>query len=197
VGRHLAPHAGDEEVKQMLATVSMERAQVGGLIEEGIEDYLGTLAGITGATYPAKFSGGEVKCYSRKNLVESWSKNGDEQNTKRMAFIWYFAGHDIYHSACLGSHEKWLEKEIMAQLNVEYNPQPGAGDRKSCIRALYSSRFNNHRYNLFRNFGASHDTLIQITHPADIDLGLGRTYRRDKTMFFVRRMGEWKMVSQS
>jgi hypothetical protein len=181
----------------MLAQVSMEKAQVGGLIEAGIEDYLGNLAGITGATYPPRFSGKEVKCYSRKNLVESWSKNGDEQNTKRMAFIWYFAGQEIYHSACLGSHEKWLEKDIMAQLNVEYSPLPVEGDRKSCIRALYSSRFNTHRYNMFRNSGASHDTQIQITHPTDADLGLGRGYRREKTMFFVRRKGEWKMVSKS
>jgi hypothetical protein len=194
VGRHLAPNATEKEARQMVALVSMERTQVAGLIEVGIEDYLGMLAGITGATYPAKYEG-EVKCYSRKNLVESWTHNGDEQNTKRMAFIWYFAGQDIYNSACLGSHEKWLEKQVMAQLNVEYYPPPLAGERKSCIRSLYSSRFNNHRYNLFRNFGASHDTLIQISHPAEVELGLGRTYRREKTMFFVRRSGEWKMVS--
>jgi hypothetical protein len=90
-----------------------------------------------------------------------------------------------------------MEKEVMEKLNVEYYPPPGPGERKSCIRSLYSNMFNNHRYNLFRNFGGKHDTQIQISHPKEVDLGLPRTYRREKTVFYVRTAGEWKVVSIS
>ena len=143
----------------------------------------------------ASMGGGQpIDCYSRKNLVDSWSHNGDELNTKRMAFIWYFAGQEIYDTANLGSHEQWMEKVVMEKLNVEYYPLPGPGERKSCIRSLYSNMFNNHRYNLFRNLGGNHDTQIQISHP-NVDLGLSRTYRREKTVFYVHTLGVWKVVS--
>jgi hypothetical protein len=184
----------------MVGQVAAEKAKVSELLEVGIEDYVGLVAEITGATYPCKYGGGggkPIKCYSRKNLVESWSHDGDELNTKRMAFIWYFAGQEIYDTANLGSHEQWMEKEVMEKLNVEYYPPPGPGERKSCIRSLYSNMFNNHRYNLFRNFGGKHDTQIQISHPKEVDLGLPRTYRREKTVFYVRTAGEWKVVSIS
>jgi hypothetical protein len=198
VGRHLAPTSTNAEVVDMVGQVAAEKANVNGLLEDGIEDFLGMVAEITGATYPCKYGGGEpIDCYSRKNLVDSWSHNGDELNTKRMAFIWYFAGQEIYDTANLGSHEQWMEKVVMEKLNVEYYPLPGPGERKSCIRSLYSNTFNNHRYNLFRNLGGSHKTQIQISHPTKVDLGLSRTYRREKTVFYVRTHGEWKVVSSS
>ena len=198
VGRHLAPTSSNADAVEMVGKVAAEKASVTGLLEVGIDDFLGMVAEITGATYPCKYGKGEpINCYSRKNLVDSWSHNGDELNTKRMAFIWYFAGQEIYDTANFGSHEQWMEKVVMEKLNVEYYPLPGPGERKSCIRSLYSNMFNNHRYNLFRNFGGKHDTQIQISHPKEVDLGLPRTYRREKTVFYVRTAGEWKVVSIS
>jgi hypothetical protein len=205
VGRHLGATATDTDEYQMVGTIAAEKAKVFQLLEVGIEDYVGWVAKITGATYPCKYGGSEpIDCYGRKNLVDSWKLDGGELNTKRMAFIWYFAGKEIYETANLGSHEEWLEKHVMEKLKVEYNPPPGPREQKSCIRALYSHMFNNHRYNLFRNNGGNHETQVQITHPKDIDLGLPRTYRREKTVFFVHTRdcqegtngsSEWKVVS--
>ena len=36
----------------------MDKRQVKGLLEDGIEDFLGMVAEITGATYPCKYGGG-------------------------------------------------------------------------------------------------------------------------------------------
>jgi hypothetical protein len=192
VGRHLAPTATDVEAYEMVGRVAADKAKVAGLLEVRIEDYVGLLSKITGATYHSKYGGREpINCYSRKNLVGSWSRNGDKVNTKRMAFIWYFAAQEVYDTANLGSHERWLEKEVMEKLNVEYDPPAGPADRKSCIRSVYSKMFNNHRYNLLRNSNGNHDTQIQISHPI-VDLGLPRTYRREKKCSMCKELGNGK-----
>ena len=163
------------------------------------------MAKITGATYPCKYGSNEaINCYSRKDLAVSWNQDGDEVNTKRMAFIWYFAGQEIYETANLGSHGQWMDKKVLEKMNVEYYPPPGPGERKSCIQSLYSQIFNNHRYNLFRNLAGNHDNMVQISHPKEIEMGVPRNYRREKEEFYVRtrdcrkgmdKTAEWKVVS--
>ena len=113
----------------------------------------------------ASMGGGALDCYNKKNLTYCWSHNGDEQNTKRMAFIWYYAGQEIYETAGFGSHEEWLEKQVLEKLNVEYYPPAGKDGGKSCIRLLYSKTFNTYRYNLMRNPGGNHQNLVGVTHP--------------------------------
>jgi hypothetical protein len=50
---------------------------------------------------------------------------------------------------------------------------------------------------VFHNFGGNHDTQVQISHP-NVDLGLPRMYRREKTVFYVRTpVSKWKVVSIS
>ncbi len=58
VGRHLAPTSTNAEVVDMVGQVAAEKANVNGLLEDGIEDFLGMVAEITGATYPCKYGGG-------------------------------------------------------------------------------------------------------------------------------------------
>jgi hypothetical protein len=198
VGRHLASTSSDADIREMLGLVASEKAKVGTLLNAGVDDYLGLVAGITGATYPCKNGGGElVKCYNRKDIVHSWSHNGDKLNAMRMAFIWYYAVQEIFQMASLGSHGHWLEKQVMETLNVEYYPPVAKGGGVGCIRALYSYKFNNHRFNCFRYLGGSHDNQIQITHPPNVNLGLPRVYKRPKAVFFVRQLGKWEVVSIS
>jgi hypothetical protein len=196
VGRHLAGTSSDAEAREMVGLVASEKAKVGTLLNAGIEDYLGQVASITGATYPCKYGEGvPVKCYNRKDIVKSWSHNGDEMNAMRMAFIWYYAGQEIYHMASLGSHGQWLEKQVMEKLNVEYYPPlKNKGEGNGCIQALYSHKFNDHRFNCFRNIGGSHENQVQITHPGSDGPGLPRVLKRAKTVFFVRRMDKWEVV---
>jgi hypothetical protein len=206
VGRHLDSTASDADARKMVRTVTAEKLKVKGMLEKGIEDYVGLMAKITGVTYHCKYGSNKegINCYSRKDLVLSWNQNGDELNTKRMAFIWYFANLEIYQTANLGSHEEWLEEKILGEMKAEYYPPPGPGERKSCVRTLYSLIFNNHRYNVFRNLSGNHDNMVQISHPKDADLGMPRNYRREKEQFFVRtrdcregmdKTAEWTAVS--
>jgi hypothetical protein len=206
VGRHLDSTASDADAKKMVGTIMAEKVKVKGILEKGIEDYVGLMAEVTGATYQCKYGGNNegINCYTRKDLVVSWNQNGDELNTKRMAFIWYFASLEIYQTANLGSHEEWLEEQILREMQAEYYPLPGPGERKSCVRTLYSLIFNNHRYNVFRNLSGDHDNMVQISHPKDADLGMPRNYRREKEQFFVRtrdcrqgtdKTAEWAVVS--
>ncbi len=64
-------------------------------------------------------------------------------------------------------------------------------------RYLLPNAVNHHRYNLFVNLGGSQKTQSQKSQPTKVDLGLSRTYRREKTVFYVRTHGEWKVVSSS
>ncbi len=57
MGRHLAPTSSDAEAYEMVGQVAAEKAKVAGLLEVGIEDYVGLVAEITGATYPCKYGG--------------------------------------------------------------------------------------------------------------------------------------------
>ncbi len=59
VGRHLAPTSSDAEAYEMVGRVAAEKANLTGLLEVGIEDFLGMVAEITGATYPCKYDGGQ------------------------------------------------------------------------------------------------------------------------------------------
>jgi hypothetical protein len=50
---------------------------------------------------------------------------------------------------------------------------------------------------VFHKLGGNHDTQVQISHP-NVDLGLPRTYRREKTVLYVRTsVSKWKVVSIS
>jgi hypothetical protein len=67
VGRHLAPTSTNAEVVDMVGQVAAEKANVNGLLEDGIEDFLGMVAEITGAL--ASMGGGNPSIATAERIL--------------------------------------------------------------------------------------------------------------------------------
>ena len=76
----------------MVGQVAAEKANVNGLLEDGIEDFLGMVAEITGATYPCKYGGGTHQLLQQKEscrLLESqWGRTEHQEDGLHLVFCW-------------------------------------------------------------------------------------------------------------
>jgi hypothetical protein len=182
-------HQIQQELKHIEVVVTAE-----------IHELLWTAADITGMTYKCKFTQYELACIKTKDMRVSWVQNGGADNQKRLAWMFYYYGSELYKTGVAITHGDWVEQKVMKKFNISYVHLNALTKKEStCVQQLYSKKMNAIRSNLMRHGPTfTHTSQIKIEQPK-VDGSFRKNYKRDKTTFFstfhVTNKAGWNKVS--
>lgn len=164
-----------EDKRRATMIITLEQQQ---LLREG--------AAITGMTYTCKHTNHALACINSRDIRASWIKDGSEANLKRMAWMFYFYGCEIYKNVKGVHHGVWVEQKVLDAFNVEYVHITELDiKQRTCVEQLYSHTMNGLRTNILRrNPQFQHASLVRKEQPKVLGF-FKKHFKRSKTTFFV------------
>ena len=191
----------DVNHQAMQKQVLQDEKRAGSIITAAIHKLLHEAAVITGMTYCCKITQHTYPCISVKDIRLSWMQNGDQANLKRLAWMWYFYGTEIYKIGRSSlTHNEWVEQKVLSKLKVSYMHLANlAMEERTCVQQLYSKKFNAFRSNVIcRGSVVQHNSQVNKEQPKIKGL-FKKHFKRGKSIFFVtldeRKEESWYKVS--
>ena len=120
---------------------------------------------------------------------------------KRIAWMFYYHGSEIYKQQLSVMHGEWVEQKVMKIFNIQYvHVNELTVNQRSCVQQLYSKRMNDLRTNMLRRNKAflAHQSQIRKEQPKE-SAAFSNNFRREKTVFFstrdLKEKEAWMMVN--
>jgi hypothetical protein len=161
---------------------------------------LRTAAEITGMTYKCKYTQYVLPCIKTRDIRMAWVQDGSAENQKRLAWMFYYYGSELYKTGIAITHGDWVEQKVMKTFNISYVHMNALTTKQStCVQQLYSKKMNDIRSNLMRpGPTVTHTSQIKVEQPK-VDGLFRKNYKREKTTFFstfdVTNISKWNKVS--
>ena len=106
------------EAMQNLIIQEQKRAET--IVAAETVSLLGTATKITGMTYHNKLTGQQLPCIKPRDVRDSWTQDGSDSNMKRLAWIFYYYGSELYQQNLSITHGEWVEQKLMHIFNFKY-----------------------------------------------------------------------------
>jgi hypothetical protein len=137
-------------------------------------------------TYCDRLTQHSLACINSRDVRRSWSQDGSEANLKRLAWIFYYYGSEVHKAGRGKTHGAWVEEKVLVKFNVSYVHLTELDVKQAtCVRQLYSQRFNQIRTNIMRRSDTfCHTSLVKCEQPNDPNC-FKKNYKRPKSTFFV------------
>jgi len=172
--------------KAMQLIVMEDKRLAGELITQELHELIRNAATITGMKYCDRLTSHSLACVNSRDVRRSWSQDGSAANLQRLAWMFYYYGTIVYKVGCGKTHGEWVEKKVMAKLNVKYVHLMQLDIKQAtCIQQLYSQKLNAIRTNIMRrNDTFHHCSMVTCEQPKDSTI-YQKHYKRPKSTFFV------------
>ena len=102
-------------------------------------------------TYTGKYTKHQLPCLTTRDIRASWTQDGSTENIKRLGWLFYYYGSEVYKQGRSGSHGDWVERKVMTKFNIAYVQLSAlARNQRTCVQQLYSKKMNDIRTNILR-----------------------------------------------